>query len=66
LNIEAITATIYDDYYNLNSADNTKISRKWVNGIVIIVLWLAGIPYYLNSGIIWLDIMDFYLFTFIG
>ena len=66
LNIECLVTAIYDDWYNLNGRDKSKLRREWVTAGVVFTAWISGLPYYLNTGYIWLDVMDFYLFTFIG
>ena len=66
INIECIVTAIYDDWYNFNCQDKTKIKRVYLTATVVFCTWLSGLPYYLNTGYIWMDVMDFYLFTFIG
>jgi len=66
LNIEALVTSIYDDWYNLNSADPKKLNRTWFTALVTVIIWVASFPYYLNTGPIWQDIMDYFLFSFIG
>jgi len=66
LNIECLVTAIYDDWYNLNCANPKKVRREWFVLGVVVFTWISGFPYYLNTGLIWLDVMDYYLFTFVG
>ena len=63
---DSLVTCIYDDWYNLNNENPKKLSRIWFTAGICIIIWASGAPYYLNTGLIWLDIMDYYIFTFIG
>ena len=65
-NVDAIVAGVYDDWYNLNGANPNKIRREWFVAGTVLLVWVGGAPYYLNTGQIWYDIMDYYIFSFIG
>jgi len=49
-NVDAIVAGVYDDWYNLNGANPNKIRREWFVAGTVLLVWVGGAPYYLNTG----------------